>query len=243
MRVVAIIQARMGSTRLPGKVLMKVLDNPMLWHVVCRTRLARRVDEVVVATTTTNADQAIVSLCESEDWLYFRGSEDDVLDRYYRAALYHRADVAVRITSDCPLIDPEVIDRVIKEFVDGQPELDYVSNTLQPRTFPRGLDVEVFSFPALQKAWTEDSNPTWREHVTPYLYRHPEHFNLRSVTNAVDYSNMRWTVDTPDDLAFVRKIYEHFKNARFSWRDVLKALSKHSEWLQINRDVKQKVVP
>ena len=233
----------MGSTRLPGKVLMKVLDNPMLWHVVCRTRLARRVDEVVVATTTTDADQAIVSLCESEGWLYFRGSEDDVLDRYYRAALYHRADVAVRITSDCPLIDPEVIDRVIKEFVDGQPELDYVSNTLQPRTFPRGLDVEVLSFNALEHAWKEDSIPEWREHVTPYIYRNPHQFMLQNVTNNADYSYLRCTVDTKEDLAFVRQIFEYFGCSSFSWHDVVAIVNRHPEWLTINNHIVQKLVP
>ncbi|MCS5696642.1 glycosyltransferase family protein [Desulfofundulus thermocisternus] len=243
MRVIAIIQARMGSTRLPGKVLMNILDRPMLWHVVQRTCRARLIDEVVVATTSGEADEAIVSLCRSQDWPYFRGSEEDVLDRYYQTARHYRADVVVRITSDCPLIDSGVIDRVIKAFINGQPELDYASNTLPPRTFPRGLDTEVFSLSALERAWREDTNPASREHVTPYIYRHPEKFRLQGVSSDIDYSYMRWTVDTLEDLNFVRKIFEHFGNNAFSWREVLRMLDEHPEWLEINRHVQQKVVP
>lgn len=243
MRIVAIIQARMGSTRLPGKVLMNILDKPVLWHVIQRTCQAKLIDEVVVATTTNEADQAIVSLCQAQGWPYFRGSEGDVLDRYYQTAKHYHADVIVRITSDCPLIDSEVTDQVIKTFIEGQPKLDYSSNTLPPRTFPRGLDTEVFSLSTLERAWREDANPATREHVTPYVYRHPEKFQLQGITNNVDYSYMRWTVDTLEDLIFVRKIFEHFGGNGFSWQDVLLVLNEHPEWQEINRHVQQKVVP
>lgn len=241
MRVVAIIQARMGSTRLPGKVLLDLVGEPMLARVVNRTRRATMLNEVVVATTTEQADGAIVDLCIKSGWFCFRGSGNDVLDRYYHAAKAYRADVVVRVTSDCPLIDPEIVDLVVSRFLQ-KGSLDYVSNTLPPRTFPRGLDVEVMSLEALEIAWREDTNPLWREHVTPYIYRHQERFALSSVVNDRDYSHMRWTVDTPEDLAFVRRIYEHFGHDRFSWREVLAVLDEYPEWLEINRHIQQKVI-
>jgi spore coat polysaccharide biosynthesis protein SpsF len=241
-KVVAIIQARVGSTRLPGKVLKELAGEPMLARCVNRVRRAQMLDEVVVATTVQKADEAIVQLCAERAWPCFRGSEDDVLDRYYQAAIAYQADVVVRITSDCPLIDPQVVDRVVGEFLDRQPQVDYASNTSLKRTFPRGLDTEVICSSALERAWRKDHNPAWREHVTPYIYRHPNMFRLHNVENPVDYSRMRWTVDTPEDLAFVLRVYEHFWHDRFSWLDVLAALEEHPEWLAINRDMEQKTI-
>jgi len=241
-RVVAIIQARMGATRLPGKVLMDVAGQPMLERVVNRASRSKIVSNVVIATTTQPGDDSIASLCEAHGWQHFRGSETDVLDRYYQAALAFRADIIVRITADCPLIEPEIIDRIVNEFLSVYKDADYVSNTLI-RTFPRGLDVEVISYSALTKAWQEDHDPVSREHVTPYIWRQPDKFKIHSITNDDDYSYMRWTVDTAEDLAFVRKVYDHFKDDTFSWREVLELLKEHPEWLEINRDVQQKVVP
>ena len=241
MNVVAIIQARMGSTRLPSKVLEDLAGEPMLARVVNRTRRAKTLDTVVVATTTQPVDDAIVRLCEKQGWPFFRGSEEDVLDRYYQTAAAYEASVIVRVTSDCPLIDAEVIDKVVQRFFSLYPDIDYVSNGMQ-RTFPRGLDVEVMSFAALERAWQEDNNPAWREHVTPYIRRHPEKFKIRNVANDVDYSHMRWTVDTIEDLTFVRKIYDHFQNDTFTWGEVLHLLEMHPKWLEINRHVQQKVV-
>ena len=242
MKVVAIIQARIGSTRLPGKVLLDLAGKPMLARCVNRTRRAQTLDEVVVATTEQPTDEAIVRLCAERGCPCFRGSEDDVLDRYYRAAVEHQADVVVRITSDCPLIEPDIIDRVVQQFLDLQPEVDYACNTLPRRTFPRGLDTEVMRFDVLEQAWREDNNPAWREHVTPYIQRNPDLFRIHGVVNEVDYSHIRWTVDTSEDLAFVRCIYNHFGHDRFSWREVLAVLGQHLEWLEINRHVQQKVV-
>jgi spore coat polysaccharide biosynthesis protein SpsF len=241
-RVVAIVQARMGSTRLPGKVLLDLAGEPMLARVVNRGQRATTLQGVVVATTTKPADEAIVELCAAHGWPCFRGSEDDVLDRYYRAAMQHQADVVVRITSDCPLIEPEIVDWIVGEFFEKGP-LDYASNTLPPRTFPLGLDVEVIAFNALERAWRKDNNRAWREHVTPYIYRHPGKFALRAVVNNMDLSLMRWTVDTVDDLVFVRKIYDYFGQDAFSWQDVLRVLDEHPEWLAINQHVAQKEVP
>jgi spore coat polysaccharide biosynthesis protein SpsF len=211
----------------------------VLVRCVERARRATTLDRVVVATTEESADDAVVALCDERGYPCTRGSQDDVLDRYYRAAQHHNADVVVRITSDCPLIEPEIIDRVMQAFHTNP--CDYASNILLLRTYPRGLDLEVFSFDALSRAWHEDHNPAWREHVTPYIYRHPELFKLHAISNDVDYSHMRWTVDTPEDLAFVQKIYAAF-NGRddFSWRDVLRVLEQHPDWLDINRDIQQK---
>ncbi|MDT7947017.1 MAG: glycosyltransferase family protein [Thermoflexus sp.] len=240
MKTVAIVQARMGSTRLPGKVLQDLAGEPMLARVVNRTCRAKTLQEVVIATTTNTVDDVIVKLCEARGWSWFRGSEEDVLDRYYRAAKKYQADFIVRITSDCPLIDPEVIDQVVQEFLERQPEVDYASNTWPRRTFPRGLDTEVMRMDVLERAWREDRNPAWREHVTPYIYRNPDRFRIHNVVSPVDYSAMRWTVDTQEDLAFVRQIYDYFGHDRFSWREVLKVLEEHPEWLEINRGVRQK---
>ena len=242
MRVVAIIQARMGSTRLPGKVLLDLAGEPMLVRDMNRLSRVETLDEVVVATTVGPADDAIVDLCQAREWLYFRGSEEDVLDRYYRAAQEYQADAVVRVTSDCPLIEPEVVGQVVKAFLERQPELDYASNTAPERTFPRGLDIEVMRFDALERAWHKDDNSGWREHVTPYIRRHPERFETYGVLNKEDLSRMRWTVDTPEDLAFVRRVYLHFGHDRFSWRDVLSLLDKHPEWLAINQNVEQKTI-
>jgi spore coat polysaccharide biosynthesis protein SpsF len=152
------------------------------------------------------------------------------------------ADVVVRITSDCPLIDPEIVDRVVQEFLERQPEVDYASNTFPRRTFPKGLDTEVLRFDVLAQVWREDDNPAWREHVTTYIRRHTDLFHTYGVLSNEDYSHMRWTVDTAEDLAFVRCIYNHFGHDQFSWQEVLAVLKEHPEWLDINRNVRQKVV-
>ena len=270
MKVVAIVQARCGSTRLPGKVLMDLLGEPMLARVVARVQRAGTLGEemgtgsepkdagrgappcgevpvplsshVVVATTLEPADEAIARLCAARGWPCYRGSQDDVLDRFYQAARQHGAEAVVRITSDCPLIDPAVIDQVVNEFLERQPKVDYASNVLMRRTFPRGLDTEVFSFVALQRAWQEDRNPAWREHVTPYFYRHPEMFRLHAVFNATDCSDMRWSVDTAEDWALVLRIYEHFGHDRFSWREALELVRQRPQWLEVNRHIAQKEV-
>jgi spore coat polysaccharide biosynthesis protein SpsF len=239
---VAIIQARTGSTRLPGKVLMNLAGEPMLARCVNRVVRAVSVDDVVVATTIESSDDALEGLCRSRGWNFFRGSQDDVLDRYYRAAAMFGADTVVRITSDCPLIEPEIIDRVSAAYQSALPAVDYASNTLTHRTYPRGLDTEVFSFAALRTAWARDSNAGWREHVTPYIYRNPEQFRTLNVTCEIDWSGLRWTVDTIEDLEFVRRVYDKFGHDRFTWREVLDLLERQPELVGINSRVGQKAV-
>jgi len=241
MKTVAIVQARMGSTRLPGKVLLPLLGEPMLTQVMRRTARARRVDRVVLATTDDPSDDPLVELAAGEGWPVVRGSVHDLLDRYVLAARHQDADVVVRITSDCPLIDPELIDLTVGAFLGGV--CDYASNSLEPRTFPRGLDVEVIDRGALERAWREDTSPVWREHATPYIYRHPETFRLCSVSSDVDHSDQRWVVDTAADYELVRRIYEVEGRSDFSWRDTLAVIEKHPDWMALNRGVTQKILP
>jgi len=240
-RTVAIIQARTGSTRLPGKVLLPLLSEPLLVHVVRRVTRASSVEATVVATTTMLDDDAIVALGAREGWLVERGSEMDLLERYVGAARAHAAEQVVRITSDCPLIDPHIIDEVVAALeVDGA---DYASNTLEPRTFPRGLDVEAMTMAALEAAGRDDRDPASREHATPFLYRHPERFRLTGVRLPVDLSAHRWTVDTPEDYELVRRIYDVLGRDDFAWRDALAVVDAHPEWSRLNRHIEQKMVP
>ena len=240
MKVAAIVQARMGSTRLPGKVLLDIAGKTMLARVVERLMRAKSLDCVLVATTVSPHDDVIIEECERLSVAVFRGQEDDVLDRYQQAAESITGDVVVRITSDCPLIDPGVTDQTIVKFLAAQP--DYASNCLV-RTYPRGLDTEVMTAQALRQAWSEADQAYQRAHVTPYIYEHPGKFKLLSVTGEQDYSQHRWTVDTPEDLAVMRAIYERLGwKGDFSWRDVLALFDDAPELAALNRGVAQKAL-
>jgi spore coat polysaccharide biosynthesis protein SpsF len=239
LKVVAIIQARVGSTRLPGKVLKDLEGETVLSRVVNRVRRAKLVDELLVATTDQSADDAIVDECRHCSVQVARGAEEDVLDRYFRAAQVSHADVIVRITSDCPLVDPEITDRTIRAFLDQQP--DYASNALV-RTYPRGLDTEVMTVLTLERAWQLAARQYQREHVTPYIYEHADEFKLLSVTGEADYSDHRWTLDTREDLALIREIYARMKGQDFGWRDVLRLLEREPRLVELNRSVAQKVL-
>ena len=227
MNIVAIIQARCGSSRLPGKVLMDIAGHPMFSRVVQRTRQARMLTEVVLATSTEQRDEPLVTLAAQLDVPVFRGSEGDVLDRFVGAAQAFNADLVVRLTADCPLLDCAVIDRVVQVFQESK-GIDYVSNTLE-RTYPRGLDTEVFAREALVRAHLEARSPYDREHVTPYIYRHPELFSLRNVIHSSDLSAYRLTVDEAADLEMVRQIYQHFQDQKFSFVDVIHFLTENPE--------------
>jgi spore coat polysaccharide biosynthesis protein SpsF len=240
LKVVAIIQARMGSSRLPGKVLQDIQGESMLARVVNRVRRARSIDEILVATTDSSADDVITRECRRCSVPAFRGNEDDVLDRYLGAAQWTNADVVVRITSDCPLIDPEITDKTVRAFLAERP--DYASNTIV-RTYPRGLDTEAMTLQTLERAWREANQPHQRAHVTPYIYENPEHFKVLSVTGETDHSQHRWTVDTADDLELVRAIYARLQNQpEFLWRDALALLEREPGLIEINRAVRQKAI-
>jgi len=194
----------MGSSRLPGKSLQDVAGRPLLAHVIARARAIEGVDRVVVATTTDPRDEAIETLARSEGVAAFRGSEADVLDRYYGAATEHDADVIMRLTADCPVLDPRVSAMVLERFMQG--DVDYAGIGTPP-TFPDGLDTEVFSFAALERAWREATLASEREHVTPYIWKNPDRFRLVNLIHDPDLSEHRWTVDTAADLEFIRMLY------------------------------------
>jgi len=243
MNVVAIIQARMGSTRLPGKVLADIGGRSMLARVCDRLRRSLLIDHLLVATSLLPDDERIVAECDRLAVDCFRGDENDVLDRYYRAARAGGADAVVRVTADCPLIDPEVVDRVVAAFLRSRP--DYAANTLQ-RTWPRGLDTEVMTAAALHRTWREATEPYERTHVTAYIYRHPESFRMFSVTGSQNKADYRWTVDAPEDLEFVRAVFRHFgdpnsgKDGPFFWQDVGQLLARKPGLMELNRHVRQK---
>lgn len=250
MKTVAIIQARYDSSRLPGKVLQDIAGKPMLVRVFERSSLAKSIDQVIVATTTEPSDDATQSLCESEGILWFRGSQFDVLDRYYQAARNSEAQVIVRITADCPLIDPAVIDKTVyalSEHIQLHPDSNrapFSANRLPPpwgRTYPVGLDTEVCTFPGLEIAWKEASLPHQREHVMPYFYDNPDRFTIIHVNHERDLGQLRWTVDTATDLELIRQIYNRFPGRNdFSWLEILGLVEREPELLAINAQVQPK---
>ncbi|GGF91425.1 cytidylyltransferase domain-containing protein [Paenibacillus abyssi] len=241
MNITAIIQARMGSTRLPGKVLFQLMGKSVLSHVIERLQAVDRINKIVVATTEMPSDDPIVKESNSLGIEVYRGSESDVLSRYYEAAILANADGIVRITSDCPLIDPEVTREVICTFIENR--YDYVSNCLQ-RSFPRGLDTEVFSMGVLKETFVQAKRPEQREHVTPYIYTNAERFRLYNVLSAADYSRHRWTLDTIEDWNLIVEIYKHLYNRKrvFSWHEVIELLERYPDLIEINQHIEQKRV-
>ncbi len=221
---------------MPRKVMMKISGKPVLWHLIQRLETSKLIDKIVVATTTNREDVPIVRLCEEIGVDVFLGSEEDVLDRYYRAAKKYHADVIVRITADCPLIDPKITARVIKHYLKNKDKLDYVS-TNHPATFPDGLDVEVFSFNALEEAWKSGKKQYEREHVTPYIWDQPDKFRIGNVENDEDLSlKERWTLDYEQDFQFIKAIYDNLYNEGkvFFMDDVLRLLKEKPELRKIN---------
>ncbi|MEZ6092834.1 MAG: glycosyltransferase family protein [Pirellulaceae bacterium] len=239
MKTVAVIQARMGSDRLPGKVLRKIGGKPMLEWVVSRTMRSELIDTVCVATTDQPMDHYVAQYCEQRSWDFVRGSETNVLSRFLLAADTYGADRIVRITSDCPFIDPAIVDETI-ELLDRNPTWDYACNFLPVRHFPRGLDVEVFHVRALRELNRIATNPAHREHVTLGFYEKPNQFRVGGNTAGIDLSNHRWTVDTYEDLALANEIAAHFPAQDFGWHQILDVVERHPKISQINVHVNQK---
>lgn len=241
--MICIVQARVGSTRLPGKVLKKICEKTVLEHDVDRLKQVKNIDEIIIATTELERDDSIVEECKRLNVNYFRGSEENVLSRYYYAAKENNADVVVRVTSDCPLIDPEVSSRIIDFYFKNREKYDYVSNTID-RTYPRGLDTEVFSFKALERAFKEATLERDKEHVTPYIWDNPEKFRLAQYKNDLDYSYLRWTLDTKEDYELINEIYKELYDGKnkFYLDDILKLLERKPELKKINQHIKQKEV-
>jgi len=236
-KLVAIVQSRMGSTRLPGKVMKEICEKPMLLLMLERVSQAKLIDDIVVATTTNPDDDVIFELAKKNGYNVFRGSELDCLDRHYRAAIEYNAKYIAKITSDCPLIDPQIVDTVLKYFLENVDKYDYVSNA-HPPTWPDGLDFEVFHFKTLEKAINEATDPIHREHTTTYIWSNPKKFRIGNVIN-LDGGNLfrshRWTVDFPEDFEFVKKIYENlYNNKIFLTEEIISFLEKRKDISEIN---------
>lgn len=232
----------MGSTRLPGKVLRPILGKPLLGYQIDRLRRVKNTASLVIATSQLPADDPIEAFAGSQGVLCFRGNERDVLDRYYRCAQWIGADIVVRSTADCPLIDPDLVEMAIAEFR-KRGDCDYASNATMDRTYPRGLDVEVISFRALEQAACQADAAYDREHVTPFIVKRPDQFRAFSIKNDRDLGMLRWTVDTPEDFEFIKRVLEgiYQTNPTFSWKDVLSLLEQYPEWSKLNSHVQQKV--
>lgn len=261
-KTVAILQGRMGSSRLPGKILLEMGEKPMLQHVIERTQRARSLDAVIVATTTDPTDDPVAAFAVSLGIPCTRGSLHDVLDRYYQAAKLHHAEIVVRITADCPLIDPAVIDQTVQLLTEhSSPGTDFACNRLPPpfgRSFPIGLDVEACTFAALERAWQESTETFHREHVMPFLYEgvtltpdtshvtrgtSPRGFRIAQLHHTPDYGALRWTVDTPEDLAFIREIFARLKGKpNFTWDEVLEIVQKNPELAELNAGIRHKTM-
>lgn len=242
MVIAIIVQARMASTRLPGKVLKEVMGKPLLEYQIERLKRVKAADTLIIATTINQTDEPIIDLCNHLSVKYFRGSEENVLARYYYAAKESKADVIVRVTSDCPLIDPKIISQIIEFYIHNYPKYDYVSNTLE-RTFPRGMDTEVFSFESLEQAFNESTKNPEREHVTPFIYQNSQRYKLKNINYISDVSKYRWTVDTPEDFELIRLILENYHfatNNSFDLEDCLQLVDDNPSWSHININIKQK---
>lgn len=239
MKTVAIVAARMSSTRLPGKVLRPILGTPMLQRMMDRLRRCRQLNEIVIATSENSSDDAIVNFAREKGYLVGRGSENDVLGRYHKVASERKADVIVRLTGDCPLIDPEVTDLVIERH-HASKNNDLTCNVIE-RTYPRGFDTEVLSWPCLDRLNRETADPLYREHVTNYVYDYQEKFNVENVTGARNHSNLRICVDTEADFELVTALYESLypKNPNFGFREIMELIEQKPELREINAAVEQ----
>lgn len=240
-RVVAIVQARMASARLPGKVLANLGGQPVLAWVVRRAQRAKSIDLVVVATSVAAEDSVIAAFCKQQGYACTRGDLHDVLDRYVRTAREYDADVVVRLTGDCPLVDSEMLAENLRTFLEADPPLDFAANRLPgDRTIPIGLDAEYCTKTALETVWREAQEPYQREHVMPYFYEHPERFRILHIRHSPNYGHFRWTVDTPEDLDLLRQVVSEFEDDQFSWKDVLELFQRRPDLAQINANVEHK---
>jgi spore coat polysaccharide biosynthesis protein SpsF (cytidylyltransferase family) len=230
-----IVQARMGSSRLPGKVMKKIGDKFLLDYVLEQLKSSKNIEKIIVATTTLTSDDIICKYVSSKNIKFFRGSSDDVLDRYYQCAKKFTVDTIVRITADNPLIDPNIIDRVINEF--SNKKVDYITNTLD-RTFPYGTEVEIFSFKSLEKAWKNAIKPSEREHVTPFIRDPKNKFILMNIKHSENHSYLRYTVDRMSDLKLVKEIIKNISTRPIVIQDIIKLYKQKPEIFEINKNIK-----
>jgi len=233
MKPIAIIQVRMGSTRLPGKVLKKLNGITILESLLNQLNYSRLLNDKIIATTLNSEDDVIVNFCESKGIKCFRGSVNDVLDRYHKCAKKFSINTIIRITSDCPLMDPQVVDDVIDFYLKNS--YDYVNNFYK-RTYPYGNDVEIFSLKVLEKVWEKATKPSEREHVTPYIYNNPDEFSLGWIENKENLSEFHWTVDRKEDLIFVQKIFKKISKRPILMKDIIDVIKDDPSLLEINKN-------
>lgn len=238
MNILVVIQARRGSSRLPDKIMMPLAGKSLLIRMAGRVQASHLGKNIVVATTTDPSDDPVEKLCETENIPCFRGHPTDLLDRHYKAAIQFNADVVVKIPSDCPLIDPAIIDKVLQAYIDNSANVDFVSN-LHPATYPDGNDVEVMPISVLKEAWENAQRPLEREHTTPYIWENPEKYCLLNVKweSGRDYSmSHRWTIDYKEDYEFIQRVYDelYHSNPLFGLNDILKLLEQKPEIAAIN---------
>lgn len=234
--IAAIIQARMGSTRFPNKMVEKIGGKPLISLVIDRVNKSKLIEKLILATTTKKDDDVLIQIAIEKNIGFFKGSENDVLDRFYNAAKYYKVDTIVRITGDCPFIDPIVIDQVIELYLESKS--DYASN-IKPPTFPDGLDVEVFSFISLEKAWKEAKLKSEREHVTPYIWKNDKLFKIVNLFNKKDLSNIRLTIDEKEDLVLIKEIIKYIDIEDFTLEDIILTIENNPSMLEINNKLKR----
>ncbi|MEW6196561.1 MAG: glycosyltransferase family protein [Bacteroidota bacterium] len=238
-KIITVVQARLSSTRLPGKVLLPILGKPLLVRMIERVQNAKLIGQLVVATSSNPDDDAIEKICIQEKINCYRGHLTDLLDRHYQAAKKYNADAVVKIPSDCPLIDPTIIDKVLKYYIDNSDKYDYVSN-LHPATYSDGNDIEIMSMAAIEKAWKEATRNFEREHTTPYIWENPNHFRIGNIIweDGLDLSvTQRWTIDFEEDYQFIKSVYEELypSNPKFGIYDILNLLKEKPEIYKINK--------
>jgi spore coat polysaccharide biosynthesis protein SpsF len=240
--ILGIIQVRIDSTRLPGKVLKEIDNKPLLWYLYERVSFSKELEKVVIATVNNESNLPIIKFAQENKIEYYAGSEYDIIDRLYQTARKFGGKIIVRITGDCPLIDPIVIDKVTKFYLDNKYKYDYVSNTVKP-TYPDGLDVEVIPFTTIKKAWNNVKNPFCREWICSYIVEHPESYRIGNVKNEKDLSYLRWTVDYEEDFVFITHIFKRLYpiKKKFYMDDILKLLEKEPWLKEINNKYKRNV--
>ncbi len=236
-KITVIIQARTQSIRLPNKVLALIENQSLIWHIIKRLKKSEIIEQIILATSSRKEDKKLVEIANNCEILSFVGDENDVLSRFYYAALKFNADPIIRITGDCPLVDPDLLDKMLKLYLENN--YDYVSNTITP-TYPDGLDIEIFSMDALTKSFKEAKQKSEREHVTPYIWKNPKKFLLHNFENAEDESKFRWCVDEQEDLELIRKIYANFKpKIVFSFDEVIQFIKSNPNISKINKTIKR----
>lgn len=235
MKIIAIIQIRLGSTRLPRKAMLKILDKPIIWHIYNRLKFCHNLDEIVISTGASKNNFEIYDFAKKNNFLIFEGSETDLIDRLYQTAKKFQASAIVRITGDSPLVDPEIVDQVVSTFKNSSNEFDIVSNCKKP-SFPYGLEVEIFSIESLKKMWLQIKKPEIREWFPLFIEKNPELFKILNISNSQDLSKFRWTLDYEEDYEFIKTIYQHLysKKRVFVMKDILELIKMNPKIIKIN---------